>query len=233
MKRYLHPQSLVAGLIFLLLLLQCGPVPAQEQLSIREKRRQLIPLDKLKVFLEAPKRVQTMQPERVLDALGVRQGEIAADIGAGTGFFSFYLAQRVGDEGRVYAVEIEDELVDFIREKMEARGVTNIVPVKSSEGSPRLPQSCCDKILIANTYIYFENPVAFMENVRTALRPGGLVGIIELDAQKTQSKRKLLLGTRGRVVREVVDEMQRAGFILSNSYGFLESRFYLVFRLQE
>lgn len=207
----------------------CSAVHVQDDVSTRAQRREIIPLDKLKVLLEAPKRVQTMQLERVLDVLAVKGGETVADIGAGTGFFSFPLAGMVGATGKVYAVEIEDELLDFMRDKMERRNVTNIVLVKSSDSGPNLPSACCDKILVANTYIYFDQPVAFMKNLRPALKPGGLVGIIEVDEDKARSEKKLLLRSKGRFVSEVIDEMKAAGFVLRESHDFIESRFFLVF----
>lgn len=229
MQRSLRGVPAVIGMILFLLTALANPGYGQDDKTIREQRRELIPLDKLKMFLEAPKRVQTMQPERVLDVLGVKQGHDVADIGAGTGFFSFYLAGRVGGGGKVYAVEIEDELLEVIRGKMATQQVTNIIPVKSSESSPNLPQACCDEILIANTYIYFADPVAFMKTVRPALKPGGRVAIIEVDAAKAQSERKLLLQTKGRVMSEVIEEMKHAGFMLQASHDFLETRFFLIF----
>lgn len=217
------------SIILLLVQVFSSSVQAEDQVSTRAQRRELIPLDRLKVFLDAPKRVQTMQPERIIGLLGVQQGETVADIGAGTGFFSLYMAAAVGTAGRVYAVEIEDELLAVIQEKIEKQNIPNIVPVKSSETAPNLPQGCCDRILIANTYIYFDDPVTFMKKVHQALQPEGTIGIVEVDAVKAQSKRKLLLRTKGRLAGEVIDEMKTAGFELRESYDFLESRFFLVF----
>jgi ubiquinone/menaquinone biosynthesis C-methylase UbiE len=223
----------MAGVICLVLVVLGAPgtpLFAQDDVSIRAQRRKLIPLDRLKVFLEAPKRVQVMQPGKVLDLLGVQKGETVADIGAGTGFFTFYMVERVGPEGKVYAVEIEDELLEFIRGKMAEQNIANIVPLKSAENTPNLPEASCDRILIANTYIYFEDPVLFMKNLRPALKAGGLVAIIEVDAEKVAAaQRKLLLQVKGRLRSEVIREMEDAGFRLRETYDFLEMRFFLIF----
>lgn len=224
----------ISMVILLLLASNNVSVYAQEGTSTLEKRRKSIPLDKLKLKLEDPKREQMMQPDRVIDAIGVGKGDSVADVGAGTGFFSFRLATKVGVEGKVYAVDIEDELLAYIRKKMEKNKVTNIIPVKSSASDPNLPQASCDKILLVNSYAYFSDPVAFMKNIRKALKKGGLVAIIDLDEAKVKEKRKLIkkklpLPENLRLTSEVIDEMKRAGFVLRESHDFLNSRHFLVF----
>ena len=233
MNRRLRNVARSIGITILLLSGSYSSAHAQDGIPMREKRREIIPLEQLKIFLEAPKRIQDMQPERVLDVLGVVQGDTVADVGAGTGFFSFPMAGRVGAGGKVYAVEIEDALLDFIREKIAAQGVANIIPTKSSESSPNLPPGCCDKILVANTYIYFDQPVAFMKNLLPALQPGGRVAIIEVDTEQADSAKRPLLRTRGRSAGEVIIEMKSAGFVLRESHNFLGSRFFLVFGPEE
>lgn len=204
---------------------------AKEGSFNRDERRKSIPLYKLITNLEDSKKENEKQPDKVIAALGVKKGETVADVGAGTGLYSFRIASRVGIEGKVYAVEIEDELLNYIRNKMATTKVTNVIPVKSSDTGPNLPDACCDKIIVTNSYYYFKDPVMFMKNVRKALKLGGLVAIIDLDFAKVlkNSKLKDKLSLPG----EVIEEMKSVGLELIASHDFLKTRFFLVFRANE
>lgn len=203
--------------------------------SVSKKREpfEFKPVEKLKMMLENPRRIQAQQPDRVIEAFGVRNGESIADIGAGTGFYAFRLAEKVGVEGKVFAVEIQDELLKFISENMERENVKNIVLVKSSESNPNLPPQSCDKILVANSYYYFKEPVKFMSHLRKAIKPEGRVAIIDLDATKRTKKPLNKAINKHREILtadQLIDEMKQAGFQFIESFDFHDKRFFLVFR---
>ena len=220
-------------LLLVILLLLCNDVSAhaKEGTFIREERRKILPVEKLIVNLESEKMEKLKQPERVMDVFGAKKGEVIADIGAGTGYYSFRLASRVGGEGKVYAAEIEDGLLDFIRNKMLATDVTNVVPIKSSDIAPNLPTACCDKIIFTNSYYYLKDPVQFMKNTMVSLKPGGLVGIIDLDAAKAHEKSKMK--DKLSFQSEVIKDMKSAGLVLRESHDFLKARFFLIFGVAE
>lgn len=179
-------------------------------------------------LLEKPSQEENKQPERVLDVLGVKEADVVADVGAGSGLFTFHLAPRVGPGGRVYAVEIEEKFIDLIRSKAEQRQIDNITLIKSSDADPNLPHSSCDKIVMAGVYYYLADPAAFMGAVRAALKPGGSLALIDLDEaklpEKMKSKKKKI-----RKTDEIIEEMKRAGFELQEAHDFLPRRFLLVF----
>lgn len=213
------------------MLLVAGTSALAEEETRREVRRKIVPLEKLMQRLEDPQTIQRKQPEKVIELFGVKRGETVADIGAGTGVFSFRLAAKVGSAGKVYAVEIEDPMLDFISNKAQQLRVTNLIPVKSSDVGPNLPAGCCDKILLMSAYEYLPDPVAFMTVARQALKPGGTVAIVSLDGNKVKVKRKLTLKEELYTPEKVAEEMKRAGFTLRETHDIFEKRLFMIFEV--
>jgi SAM-dependent methyltransferase len=121
-------------------------------------------------MLEGPDRDQWQQPERVMDVLGIADGSRVADLGAGGGWFTVRLGRRVGPNGRVYAQDIQPLMLDAIRRRVKAEGLTNVVPVLGAPTDPKLPHGL-DAVLIVDTYPQISEPVALLENVVKSLRP--------------------------------------------------------------
>jgi ubiquinone/menaquinone biosynthesis C-methylase UbiE len=227
-SKKIQPYLLLALLPLLVLL---GSLPSHGN-DEKPKRalRKIHDLDKAIVDMEDPSRETSHQPEKVMDLLRISPGQHVADIGAGTGYFSFRLATRVGSQGRVFAVEIEERLLDYLRQKMKRQSVENLILVKSSTDSPNLPTGSCDRILVVDTYNYFSDPVGFMGNVSKALKQGGVVAIINRYEFRAATGSKNKRQSRLALVSEVVEEMGKAGLELKESHDVLKERYFLVFQ---
>ena len=130
-------------------------------------------------WLDRPEREDEERPAAVIDALGLRGGEVVADLGAGSGYFTFRIAPKVGTRGKVLAVEIQDEMLDAIRRRATELKVTNVEEVKASETDPKLPANGVDLVLMVDVYHELAYPFEVMTEVRKALRPGGRVVFVE------------------------------------------------------
>jgi ubiquinone/menaquinone biosynthesis C-methylase UbiE len=115
----------------------------------------------------------------VIDALGLRGGEVVADLGAGSGYFSFRIAPNVGNAGKVLAVDVQDEMLGTIRTRTVAQKVTNVEAVKASETDPHLPVNSVDIVLMVDVYHELSYPFEVMIKVREALKPDGRVVFVE------------------------------------------------------
>jgi SAM-dependent methyltransferase len=134
-------------------------------------------------WLERPEREEEEKPGLVLQAIKLQRGDWVADIGAGTGYFSWRMAKEVGSEGKVYAVDVQPEMLEILREKMKERSVTNVVPVLGSMTDPRLPPGSVDLVIMVDVYHEFSHPYEMMEAICRALKPKGRVVFVEYRAE--------------------------------------------------
>lgn len=185
----------------------------------------------LPLVLQAPEhreeeanRDQWQHPEAVMDAVGIRAGSHVADIGAGSGYFTFHLARRVGALGRVYAVEIQPVALADLDARASAAGLTQISSVFGTITDPRLPPESLDVVLVVNTYHELTEFDAMLEGFRRALKPGGLLAIIDRDAPPNNSRETYF--RRHRLPSEVVrDDALSHGFrFLRSELGFTDPK---------
>jgi len=130
-------------------------------------------------WLERPEREQEERPDLVLAALHLKPGEAVADIGAGTGFYTRRMAKLVGDQGLIYAVEIQQEMLDLLTNKMAELNIRNVKPVLGTITDPKLPPLSIDLALMVDVYHEFDHPHEMIEAMCRALKPGGRIVFVE------------------------------------------------------
>src|SRR5258706_8891445 len=130
-------------------------------------------------WLDRDERVEEEQPDKALDAIRIAPGSIVADVGAGSGYMTAKLAARVGADGRVYASDIQAEMVALLRQRIARERLANIEPVLGSVDDPKLPVSAIDLILMVDVYHELSQPQAMLRRMHAALKPTGRLVLLE------------------------------------------------------
>lgn len=130
-------------------------------------------------WLERSAREREERPDLVLLALELKPGMAVADIGAGSGYYAWRIAQRVGGNGVVYAVDVQAEMLKLLEKQIAQRGVTNVKPVLGTPSDPRLPPGALDLVLMVDVYHELEFPHEMLGAIVSALKPGGRVVFVE------------------------------------------------------
>ena len=168
------------------------------------------------------------QPERVIDTLGLAPGDSVADLGSGTGYFTARLARAVAPGGTVYAVDIDADVQEELRERVAAEGVDNVEIVIAEPDDSKLPDASVDLVLTVNTFHHFEDPTAYFRKlVRVLKKPTGRIAIIELNGEKGLFARwSGHYTTRDALLKG----MAAAGFVLREEHDFLDRQSFVVFQ---
>jgi precorrin-6B methylase 2 len=134
-------------------------------------------------WLERPEREEEERPALVVDALKLRPGDVVADIGAGSGYFTWRLAKAVGTQGKVFAVDVQPEMLTILRTNVTARGLMNVLPVLGTVSDPGLPTNAVDLAILVDVYHEFSHPHEMMSSICRALKPGGRLVFVEYRAE--------------------------------------------------
>jgi ubiquinone/menaquinone biosynthesis C-methylase UbiE len=161
------------------------------------------------LWLERTERETEEQPQLLLDALEIEPGQTIADLGAGSGYYSFRIAPLVGSSGKVLAIDIEPAMLDVIARRASRERIANIATVRATARDPHLAPGSVDLLFMVDVYHELEYPYEVMTKVRAALKPGGRVALIEYRAEDPQVAIKPLHKMSERQVRR---ELQAAGF---------------------
>ncbi len=219
----LRKHSLAALVCLAGLLLAGGLFESRAQLASR-KADEWVPT------LEGPQRVAGQKVDEVLAGLSLKPGMVVADIGAGSGLFSRPLAKAVAPSGRVYAVDIQQDLLDYINQRDKEEKIANIQTVLGEFNDPKLPDHNVDLAFINDVLHHIQNRAAYLKALSTYIKPAGRIAIIEMnkDDPKTphRSQPELLVGRD-----EIMRWMSDAGFKLVEEHPdlFPGTRWFLIF----
>ena len=176
-------------------------------------------------WLERPERAVTETPDQVIKQMRLKPSDVVADIGAGTGYFSFRLS-RVVTHGKVYAVDIQPEMLAIIEQRKRTLRADNIVTILGTETDTKLPDQQVDVVLLVDAYHEFSYPGEMMESIVRSLKPGGRVVQVEYRAEDAEVPIK-------RVHKMSVDqarkEMAAAGLVWKETKDFLPQQHFIVY----
>jgi ubiquinone/menaquinone biosynthesis C-methylase UbiE len=148
-----------------------------------------------------------------MDILSIQPGKTVADIGAGSGWFTVRAARRVGETGTVYAVDINPDAIRYVSSRAEKEKLHNIKTILGKPDNPLLPATAVDSVLLLKTYHEVADPVTLLRNLKSSLRPGAKIGIIDRNGN----------GEDHGVARDIViREAQEAGYRLQEEYDFVK-----------
>jgi ubiquinone/menaquinone biosynthesis C-methylase UbiE len=171
-----------------------------------------------------PARDAWQMPSRVIEALALSPGASAADIGAGTGYFSVRLAKAI-PAGTVYAVDVEPSMLDHIRKRALGDGLRNVVTLQASGTSPNLPKPV-DVVIVVDTYHHLPNRPTYFRELQKSLAPGGRVAIIDFRKDSPEGPPPEFRFEAD----QIIAEMKQAGYRLDARHDFLPRQHFLVFR---
>ena len=167
-----------------------------------------------------------IQPDRVMEAIGVKPGMIIGEVGAGRGYFTFHLARKVGTDGRVYANDILERQLRYIEDQVEREDIKNIKTVVGKETDPLFPETDLDMIFMCYVYHELTKPVEFMKNVKKYLKKNASVVILDLDPDRYSTREPDHYITK----KEVLENMEKSDYKLVKIEDFLSRDNIYIFR---
>jgi predicted methyltransferase len=172
-------------------------------------------------------RDQWQQPDKVVAALNLKPGNTVADLGSGGGYFTVRLAQAVAPNGKVYAVDVDRDMIALVAERARREAPAIVETIVAKPNDPALPGTV-DLVFTSNTYHHIDDRVAYFTNLRKYLRPGGRVAIIDFD-RRAWIEGLLRHYTPSEFIQR---EMEQAGYVLQKNNDFLDRQSFLIFAVK-
>lgn len=178
-------------------------------------------------WLDRPEREAEEAPDGALDSLGIRAGMTVADVGAGTGYMALRMARRVGPTGKVYANDLQPEMLQKLRARSQREKLANVETVQGTEADPRLPPGTLDLVLLVDVYHEFSEPQAMLAKIRESLKPDGRLVLLEYRKEDPAIPIRI---EHKMSVPEVKTEVEAEGFKLDGVIEKLPRQHIIIFR---
>jgi arsenite methyltransferase len=214
--------------VFLGLLLFPATISAQDAVKPDQQQMHRLHSDPKSYIgaLEDPKRDAYQKPHEVMRALGLKAGEVIADIGAGSGYFTFRLTHHVGDKGKVYAVDVSPDMIRHINRRIRELKATNVVSILADPDDPLLPDASVDRFFFSDSWHHIDSQTKYLSLLKKMLKPGGEIVMIDFH------KKDLPVGPPMpmKIAREdLIKQMESNGFRLTKEHTFLPYQYFLIF----
>jgi ubiquinone/menaquinone biosynthesis C-methylase UbiE len=217
-------------LFIILIALLVVPLSASAQDAVKRDHQQMHQLHRDSRayigMLEDPKRDAYQKPHEVLSALAIKPSEVIADIGAGSGYFTFRLAHHVGDNGKIYGVDVSPDMILHLNRRIRDLKAINVVSILADPDDPLLADGSIDRFFFSDSWHHIENHTKYLSLIKKMLKPGGEVVMIDFH------KKELPVGPpmQMKIAREdLIKEMEANGFRLAKEHTFLPYQYLLVF----
>ncbi|HUK41491.1 MAG TPA: methyltransferase domain-containing protein [Candidatus Acidoferrales bacterium] len=176
--------------------------------------------------LDDPKRDVYQKPHEVIAALGLKPGEVVADVGAGSGYFTFRLAHQVGDKGKIYAVDVSPDMILHINRRIRELKVSNVISLLADPDDPLLPDRSVNRFFFSESWHHIENQTKYLALMKRMLKPGGEIVMIDFHKRESPVGPPLSM----KIAREdLIKQMETNGFRLTKEHTFLPYQYFLVF----
>lgn len=178
-------------------------------------------------WLERETRDEEERPYEVIEKMKLKNGDVVVDMGVGTGYYGRKIAREIAPDGMVLGVDIQPEMLEFLKQFCEKEGITNVKPILGEVDDPKLPDGAVDWIIMADVYHEFEDPQGMLAKMHKALKPDGKVALLEYRLLGETARH---IKTDHRMsVEQVLAEWQPAGFELQNLIETLPSQHFFIF----
>ncbi len=163
---------------------------------------------------------------KVLNALGVKSGDVVADVGSGGGYFTILFAKRVAPGGTVYAVDVDEALLLHVEREAAAQGCANVRTVLSDDSDSRLPDESCDLVFMRNVFHHLSDPALYFGNLRAGLKPGGRIALLDWKPGAATMPGRHHTTSQ----KTILETLAQAGYAHVGSYDFLEDQTFNIFQ---